>query len=368
MLYNYSLFQRIQDIYVILRGYSLSPATHRAGCIKIINMKKKRPSLQDVADRVGVTKMTISRFLRNPEQVSEKLHGAIAGSLDELGYIPNRVPDILSNATSRAIGVLVPSLTNQVFAEVIRGIETITDAQGYQTMLAHYGYRAEKEEDRLVSLLSYNIDGLILAERNHTPRTLKMLATAGIPVVELMDSVSPCYDSSVGLDNIRAAFEMTQMMISRGCRRVIYLGARSDERTMMRLQGYEQAMQQAGLPSGNVMTPESSSYSLGAKLLHKVKAEYPDIDGLFCTNDDLAIGAIFECQRLSIRIPEDLAIAGFHGHDVGQVMTPKLASILTPRDLMGRRAAEILLARLRGELPAQQKVDVGFELLPGESI
>lgn len=154
-------------------------------------MKKKRPSLQDVADRVGVTKMTISRFLRNPEQVSEKLRGTIARTLDELGYIPNRVPDILSNATSRAIGVLLPSLTNQVFAEVIRGIETVTDAAGYQTMLAHYGYQAEKEEDRLVSLLSYNIDGLILAERTHTPRTLKMLATAGIPVVELMDSVSP---------------------------------------------------------------------------------------------------------------------------------------------------------------------------------
>ena len=68
-----------------------------------------------------------------------------------------------------------------VFAEVIRGIETVTDAAGYQTMLAHYGYQAEKEEDRPVSLLSYNIDGLILAERTHTPRTLKMLATAGIP-------------------------------------------------------------------------------------------------------------------------------------------------------------------------------------------
>ena len=99
-------------------------------------MKKKRPVLQDVADRVGVTKMTVSRFLRNPEQVSVALRGKIAAALDELGYIPNRAPDILSNATSRAIGVLLPSLTNQVFAEVLRGIESVTDAHGYQTMLA----------------------------------------------------------------------------------------------------------------------------------------------------------------------------------------------------------------------------------------
>ena len=104
-------------------------------------MKKKRPVLQDVADLVGVTKMTVSRYLRNPEQVSEALRGKIAVALDELGYIPNRAPDILSNATSRAIGVLLPSLTNQVFSEVLRGIESVTDAFGYQTMLGHYGYK-----------------------------------------------------------------------------------------------------------------------------------------------------------------------------------------------------------------------------------
>ena len=102
-------------------------------------MKKKRPVLQDVADRVGVTKMTVSRFLRNPEQVSVALRGKIAAALDELGYIPNRAPDILSNATSRAIGVLLPSLTNQVFAEVLRGIEAVTDAHGYQTRPQYRG-------------------------------------------------------------------------------------------------------------------------------------------------------------------------------------------------------------------------------------
>jgi LacI family transcriptional regulator, gluconate utilization system Gnt-I transcriptional repressor len=173
-------------------------------------MKKKRPVLQDVADRVGVTKMTVSRFLRNPEQVSVALRGKIAAALDELGYIPNRAPDILSNATSRAIGVLLPSLTNQVFAEVLRGIESVTDAHGYQTMLAHYGYKPEMEQERLESMLSWNIDGLILTERTHTPRTLKMIEVAGIPVVELMDSQSPCLDIAVGFDNFEAALFITR--------------------------------------------------------------------------------------------------------------------------------------------------------------
>ena len=297
-------------------------------------MKKKRPVLQDVADLVGVTKMTVSRYLRNPEQVSEALRGKIAVALDELGYIPNRAPDILSNATSRAIGVLLPSLTNQVFSEVLRGIESVTDAFGYQTMLAHYGYKPEMEEKRLESMLSWNIDGLILTERTHTPRTLKMIEVAGIPVVELMDSQSPCLDIAVGFDNFEAARQMTAAIIARGHRHVAYLGARLDERTIIKQKGYEQAM----------------------------------LDGIFCTNDDLAVGAAFECQRLGLKIPDDMAIAGFHGHDIGQVMEPRLASVLTPRERMGRIGAERLLARIRGETITPKMLDLGFTLSPGGSI
>lgn len=331
-------------------------------------MKKKRPVLQDVADRVGITKMTVSRFLRNPDQVSAALQVKIAAALDELGYIPNRAPDILSNSTSRAIGVLLPSLTNQVFAEVLRGIENVIDAYGYQTMLAHYGYKPELEEERLESMLSWNIDGLILTERSHTPRTLKMIEVAGIPVVELMDSVSPCLDIAVGFDNFEAARQMTAAIISRGHRHVAYLGARLDERTVIKKRGYEQAMQDAGLVPYSVMVEQSSSYSTGIELFRQAKREYPELDSIFCTNDDLAIGAAFECQRQGLSIPQDIAIAGFHGHDIGQVMEPRLASVLTPRERMGRIGAERLLARIRGEEVTPKLLDLGFTLSPGGSI
>ncbi len=331
-------------------------------------MKKKRPVLQDVADKVGVTKMTVSRYLRNPEQVSAPLQGKIASALDELGYIPNRAPDILSNSTSYAIGVLLPSLTNQVFAEVLRGIESVTDAQGYQTMLAHYGYTPEMEEQRLSSLLSYNIDGLILSERTHTPRTHKMIEVAGIPVVEIMDSVTPCLDLAVGFNNFEAARQMTQNMISKGYRNVVYFGARLDERTIIKKEGYEQAMRESNLEPHSIMTHLSSSYSAGGEMLQNALKEIPQIDSIFCTNDDLAIGAAFECQRQGLSIPKDIAIAGFHGHDIGQVMVPKLASVLTPREKMGQLAAERLLARLRGDTVSPKMIDVGFTIIDGGSI
>lgn len=331
-------------------------------------MKKRRPVLQDVADRVGITKMTVSRYLRNPQQVSAPLQVKIAAALDELGYIPNRAPDMLSNATSRAIGVLLPSLTNQVFADVLRGIEAVTDAAGYQTLLGHFGYSPDKEELQLRSLLGWNIDGLILTERTHTAASLRMIETAGIPVIEVMDSRSPCLDMAVGFDNVEAARQMTQAILQKGYRHTVYLGARLDERTLQKEQGYAIAMRDAGLKPNSVMMEAASSFSAGAMLLQEAQRRYPLTDSLFCTNDDLAVGAMFECLRQGLRVPQQMAIAGFHGHDITQVTTPQLATVQTPREHMGKEAAAMLLARIRGETVDRTPRDVGFTLITGGSI
>jgi len=312
--------------------------------------------------------MTISRYLRDPAKVSAVIQKKIEIAVDELGYIPNRAPELLSNAKSHAIGILVPSLTNQVFAEVIRGIESVTEAAGYQTMLAHYGYSAELEEERIQFLLSYHIDGLILSESNHTPRTLKMIQTAGIPVIEMMDVVTPAIEQSVGMDNFEASYQMVSKMINKGYKNIVYLGARLDVRTQLRQKGYQKAMQEKALQSRSVMTEAPSSFSLGAQLLQQTLKRYPDTNGLFCTNDDLAIGAIHECQRQGIKIPQQIAIAGFHGHDIGQSMVPKLATVVTPREKIGRVSAEQLVARLNGQAIEKQVIDLGFNIICGDSI
>ncbi len=175
-----------------------------------------------------------------------------------------------------------------------------------------------------------------------------MIEVAGIPVVELMDSQSPCLDIAVGFDNFEAARQMTAAIIARGHRHVAYLGARLDERTIIKQKGYEQAMLDAGLTPYSVMVEQSSSYTSGIELMRQARREYPQLDGIFCTNDDLAVGAAFECQRLGLksrmiwRLPVSTATTL-------AVMEPRLASVLTPRERMGRIGAERLLARIRGE-------------------
>ncbi|MDY4480104.1 MAG: gluconate operon transcriptional repressor GntR [[Pasteurella] aerogenes] len=330
--------------------------------------KHKRPTLQDIATHLGITKMTVSRYLRNPNTVAASTRQKIAMAIEEFGYIPNRAPDILSNAKSRAIGVLVPSLTNQVFADVIKGIEMITDNAGYQTMLAHYGYSESKEEQRIESLLSYNVDGLILSENHHTKRTRKMLEIANIPVIEIMDCSEVGIQQAIGFDNVSAAQSMVETMINRGYRHIVYFSARMDKRTKLKMQGYEQAMKRHGLEPHSLITEVPSSFSLGSEQLRQTLEKYPETNGIFCTNDDLAIGAIFECQRLGIRIPQEMAIAGFHGHDVGQSMTPQLATVVTPRLEIGQRAAQELLDRLNDLPQTSSLINLGYQIHLGESI
>lgn len=330
--------------------------------------KRKRPTLQDVADRVGVTKMTVSRYLKKPEQVSKALQEKIQLALDELGYIPNKVPDILSSSKSHAIGLLVPSLTNQVFAEMIRGIESVTEPAGYQTMLAHYGYSQTAEEARIATLLGYNVDGLILSESFHTDRVRRMIQTAGIPVIEVMDSASSAIEQAIGFDNEAAAFAMTELMIARGHRKTVYFAARMDTRTRFKIRGYERAMEQQGLTPISLQTEEASSFTRGALLLRQALTQCPELDGIFCTNDDLAIGALYECQRQGIPVPQQIGIAGFHGLDIANAMVPQLATVVTPREEMGRIAAEQLLARLAGTPVNQAVIDLPFHLEPGASL
>ncbi|KEI72520.1 substrate-binding domain-containing protein [Endozoicomonas elysicola] len=330
--------------------------------------KNKRLALQDIADRVGVTKMTVSRYLKDPTQVSKATGEKIQAVIDEVGYVASRVPDILSNSTSKAIGILIPSISNQVFSAVVQGIESVTEPSGYQTMIAHYGYDKEVEEKRIESMLSYQVDGLILSECEHTDKSLRMIENAGIPVVEVMDSRLPPIDLAVGLDHLAASEAMINHILNRGKRHIAFIAARMDIRVKQRLQGYHNIMKAIDCKPVVLSTPSNSSFTLGAKLMAEALDNHPELDGVFCCNDDLAIGAIMECQRRGISVPSQMAVAGFNALDIGQSITPKLASIETPRWEIGCRAATMLLEKLAGTPPSESVVDLGFTLFEGESI
>lgn len=330
-------------------------------------MKNNRMTLQDIANLAGLNKMTVSRYLRDPNQVSARSRELISKIMEENNYIPNRAPEILLNARSKTIGVLIPSFRNQIFADVLAGIESVTSAHQYQTLIANYEYDPSREEREVLNLLSYNIDGLILTGRQHTDRMVQYLRASGIPVAELMDVSGQPLDIQVGFDNEKAAWEMTSAFLDSGKRHIAFFGSMDDPRDLSRYRGTQNALAAHGLEPYHLAPKTISSVSLGRQMFQQMRQQRPDIDAVFCTNDDLAVGVLLECQAQNISVPGELAIAGFHGLEIGRARLQKVASVVTPRFEIGQVASELLLKRLAGK-DVPESVNVGYQIYYGDTL
>lgn len=330
-------------------------------------MKAQRITLNDIAELAGVTKMTVSRYLRTPDKVKPETAERIASVIAEIGYEPDPDNPAMSSTVVPRIGVLIPSFHNQIFADLLAGIESVTAAHGYQTLVVNYDYDRQREEEQIAAVLAFNVKGLLLTESVHTLRAEKYLNAAKIPVAEVMGLSDNPGRINVGFDNFKAGRDMTNMLLASGKRHIVYFGSMSDVRDEQRYAGYCQAMEAAGLTVGRIAPNKVSSVSIGTGMMTLARQMYADMDGILCTNDDLAVGVLQECLASGIRVPQTLAIAGFHGLEIGQVVSPRLASVLTPRAEMGKVATEILIKKIKG-LPTIEKVDLHYRLSMGETI
>lgn len=330
-------------------------------------MKNNRMTLQDIARLAGLNKMTVSRYLRDPGQVSERSRELISKVMEENNYIPNRAPEILLNARSKTIGVLIPSFRNQIFADVLAGIESVTSAHQYQTLIANYEYDPQREEREVLNLLSYNIDGLILTSKQHSDRMVQYVRASGIPVAELMDFGGQQLDIQVGFDNEKAAWDMTNAFLESGKRAIAFFGSMDDPRDLSRFHGTELALAEHGLKAYHMAPRTISSVALGRQMFLQMQQSRPDIDAIFCTNDDLAVGVLLECQAQGKAVPQEIAIAGFHGLEIGRARLQKIASVITPRYDIGKTASEILIARLTGK-GAPDRVNLAYQIYYGDTL
>ncbi|MER9137617.1 LacI family DNA-binding transcriptional regulator [Mesorhizobium sp. M0830] len=328
-----------------------------------------RPTISDVARKAGVGAITVSRALREPERVSEELRRQIQAAVDELGYVPDPNARALASARAEVFGVLVPSLTNNVFAEVVRGIYDSLSDSPFRIQLGNTHYSGLEEERLLQVFGSQRPAALIVAGIDQTPVSRKLLENAGCPVVQVMETGLDPVDMMVGFSHLDGGRTATEHLIEAGYRRIGFIGARMDPRSQRRLAGYRAAMEAAGLfdPRLVTTTPVPSSVSLGREMFRDALAKVSTLDAVFCNNDDIALGVLFECHRASILVPKTIGIVGFNDLDMMQVAFPSITSIRTHRYEIGRRAVAMALAAIAGNRPEQRIVDLGFELKRRES-
>ena len=333
--------------------------------------RHRRTTPSHVPPRAGVSALTASRVMRRPEMVSAELRGRVEAAMRELAYVPNQLASALASARTSTIGAVVPSLTNGVFSDYLRALHDVFLPAGLQVLVLNSRYSAEEEERAVVTLLGQHPEAMIVAGIDQTPRSRRVLEQAGIPVIQTMELAETPIDINIGLSQRDAAAAATRYLLSLGCRQIANMTAPLDARAMRRLAGFRDACRELGIAPMEELatTPRQSSVSLGVALFRELIERRPGIDAVFCGNDNLALGCLFECQRRGIRVPDDIAIIGFNDTEFCAAAFPSLSSVATPRYDMARRSAEIIIEIIRGSgaRPDEKRIDVGFRIVERDS-
>lgn len=332
--------------------------------------ENKAVKLSDVAAKANVSVVTASRALRLSEKVTPETRARVEAAVEALGYVPNPAAQALASARSRIIGVVIPSLTNQIFADLLRGVMDGLEGSPYTPQFVNTRYRVNREEDLLRLFATQRPAGMIVAGIDQSEAARALLRAMGCPVVQVMETGPDPIDMIVGCDQRAAGQAAVEHLLAQGYRRIGFLGARMDPRAQRRLAGYRDALARAGLGADArlVMTsPQSSSFTMGGQLLSDLLAQTPDVDAVFCNNDDVALGALFECQRRGISVPHQMGIVGFNDLDVVSCSVPTITSVRTLRYRTGQIAVEMIRAALEDTPDVPHAVDIGFEVIPRQS-
>lgn len=318
-----------------------------------------RVTLSEVAELAGVTSITVSRFLREPQKVAEDTARRIRAALRKTGYVPNKQAGQLASGQSRMVAAIIPNIANSIFAETIQGLSDGLQAAGYELLLASTGYSMEREEEQLRALLGWFPSALVVTGRQHTAGAFKLLRAArdgGTPVIEIWDR-HPMRNGfvQVGFEHAAVGRAMAAHLIECGFRQLAYVdsGVVEDFRAHERGAAFELAAREAGCGVDVLTAPPGDAFESGRQTLHELRRR--GIRAAAFANDQLACGALLEAQARGIRVPGELALLGFGDFAIGRQLTPALSTVRPPRQEIGAQAAvQILRALQQGEPACEQ--------------
>ncbi|SME98155.1 transcriptional regulator, LacI family [Tistlia consotensis] len=326
----------------------------------------RRPRMADVAARAGVSLVTVSRALGQPQLVSPETRQRVTAAVAELGYLPDLVAGSLASSQTRIVGAVVPTLANSFFAASVQGLSEVLDAAGYQLLLGNSGYDTRREQSLAAAFLGRRADGLVLTGSRHEAALRGVIAGAGVPVVETWELPAEPLDMVAGFSNDAAAEAMTAGLLDWGYRRIAFVGLPDggESRSDQRRKGWRRAHADRGLEAGPHIAVEDANSPVGGEAaLERALALAPAVDALFCANDTLALGAIVACQKAGVAVPGRIAVAGFGDFDLAPHLVPGLTTVRVPGGEMGETAGRMLLDRLAGRRVEPRVVDLGFEIV-----
>ena len=324
----------------------------------------RRATLADVAAAAGVSKMTASRALRGAADVSITKLEKVRQVAKEIGYVGNPLASSLSGQRSDLIGVVIPSMANIVFAEVLAGIADGIGGSGVQPVFGVTDYDPIKEFEIIQKMLSWNPRGLIVTGLDQPEDTRRLLERSDISVAQIMDLDGEPVDACIGFSQHAAGAAMAEALIQRGRRRFGYVGCGLDRdtRARKRLEGFEATLSRAGLKFIRKETRDGASTTrAGRTLSSRILADGSQLDCIYYSNDDLAAGGAYHCMAAGVAVPDQVMLAGFNGLEFINSLPVRVATTLTPRREIGEAAARYILSAARS--PGRKATEI-IELHP----
>lgn len=306
-------------------------------------------TLRDVSEASGVSEMTVSRVLRNRGDVSEATRAKVLQAAKELGYVPNKIAGALASQRVNLVAVIIPSMRNMVFPEVMAGISSVLEDTELQPVVGVTDYIPEKEERVLYEMLSWRPSGIIIAGIEHSEASKAMLKASGIPVIEIMDTDGTPIDTAVGISHRRAGREMANAILRAGYQKIGFLGTKMplDYRARKRFEGFTEALAKGGVEiAAQEFYSGGSALAKGREMTAALLKQEPELDFIYYSNDMIGAGGLLYLLEQGRSIPGDIGLAGFNGVELLQGLPKKLATMDACRTEIGVKAAEIIAARV----------------------
>lgn len=332
--------------------------------------RKGAPGIVEVSLRAGVSTATVSRYFNNPDVVRPMTRQRIEKAARELGYIRDRVAGAMHGMMSGSIGLIVPTVDNAIFSELIEAFSLRLHEHDRTMLIASHNYDLEREVGIVRSLLERRIDAVALVGRDHPEAALEMLRLRGVPTITLWNAEGVAGIPSIGTDNRQCAIDVTQHLIHLQHRRIALLfpDTRFNDRARDRFDGVMHC-----LNSADITVPDhwqrSCPYDTDAAKSVAMEILQEDIPSAFiCGNDVIAHGVIHAASRLGIRIPQQVSVVGIGDFRGSSAIEPPLTTVRLPARRIGQIAADTLIDRqlLKNirELPDQR---LSTELIVRES-
>ena len=317
--------------------------------------------MRDVAEAAGVSRMTVSRALRQNSPISKETRDRILKVVREMNYVPDQMAGSLTTKKSGFVAALVPSLNNLHFALTVQALTEELEAIGQQILLGYTDYSIEREEQLVETMLRRRPEAIILSYDGHSDRTRALLEDVSAPIVELWERPPSPIAHTVGFSNYDAAKAMTNALIGLGYRKLVFLGEADDDFTRggRRREGFIAAMEEAGLSGERVFRVGRPPLSIeeGAAAAPAILSRFPDVDCIFCVSDMPAFGVQSMLHASGLAVPDDIGVAGFGNFEVSRFASPQISTVITDPTLIGRQAGRLvaqLLASDGEDAPARQ--------------